>query len=77
MKRIIVQVDEATLSELDELADDRGASRSGVVRIALERFLAEIRRQRDLDRSIASFRRRPQDDELVAPKRTIRKAWPD
>jgi metal-responsive CopG/Arc/MetJ family transcriptional regulator len=77
MKRIIIQLDEDALVELDEAAEHDGESRSAVVRAALEDYLSERRRRRDLRRAIESFRRRPQDDDLIAPKRTARASWPD
>lgn len=77
MKRIIVQLDDDALAELDEAADEDGASRAAVVRAALDGYLVERRRRRDLRRAVASFRRRPQDDDLIAPKRTVRGSWPD
>lgn len=77
MKRIIIQLDEESLSELDEAAEQDGESRAALVRAALDGYLAQRKRRRDLRRTIESFRRRPQDDDLVAPKRAARAAWPD
>ncbi len=76
MKRIIIQVDEAILEELDRAAQDEAESRAGFVRRALEAALAERRRRRELERVVDSFRRRPPED-LTASKRAIRRAWPD
>lgn len=77
MKRIIVQLEEDTLIELDTVAEQDGESRSALVRAALERFLAERRRERDLRRTFESFRRKRQEDDLIAPKRSVRASWPD
>ena len=77
MKHIIVQIDEEFLSELDAVAEQDGESRSALMRSALERFLAERRRHRDLQRTIDSFRRKPQEGDLALPKRAVRASWPD
>jgi hypothetical protein len=76
MKRIIIQVDEATLEELDRAAKDEAESRAGFARRAIEAALAERRRRKELARVVDSFRRRPPED-LTASKKAIRRAWPD
>jgi hypothetical protein len=76
MKRIIIQVDEATLKELDEAAQDEAESRAGFARRAIETALGERRRRKELGRVVDSFRRRPPED-LTASKKAIRRAWPD
>ncbi|MGH2748483.1 MAG: hypothetical protein ACRDKB_11220 [Actinomycetota bacterium] len=76
MKRIIIQVDEETLAELDQAARDEAESRAGFARRAIEAALAERRRRKELGRVVDSFRRRPPED-LTASKKAIRRAWPD
>jgi len=76
MKRIIIQIDEATLEELDRAAQDEAESRAGFARRAIETALAERRRRKELGRVVDSFRRRPPED-LTASKKAIRRAWPD
>ena len=76
MKRIIIQVDEATLEELDQAARDEAESRAGFARRAIEAALAERRRNKELGLVVDSFRRRPPED-LTASKKAIRRAWPD
>jgi metal-responsive CopG/Arc/MetJ family transcriptional regulator len=76
MKRIIIQVEEETLAELDEAARDEAVSRAGFARRAIESALAERRRRKELERVIDSFRKRPAED-LTPSKKAIRRAWPD
>jgi metal-responsive CopG/Arc/MetJ family transcriptional regulator len=75
MKRIIIQVDEAILAELDRAAQDDEDSRAGFARRAIEAALAERRRQQELNRVVESFAQRP-PEELTASKKAIRRAWP-
>lgn len=76
MKRIIIQVGEATLAELDEAAREEAESRAGFARRAIEAALAERRRRRELQHVVDSFGKRPPED-LTASKEAIRRAWPD
>lgn len=76
MRRIIIQVEEDTLAELDEAARDESESRAGFARRAIEAALAERRRRKELRYVVDSFRRRPPED-LTASKKAIRRAWPD
>lgn len=75
MKRIIIQIPDGTLKELDEAAKESG-SRSSFVRQAIEAFLAERRRSRELQEVARSFQRQPQED-LTTPKSKVRRAWPE
>jgi len=77
MERIMIQLDSATLAELDEAAKRESVSRSALAREAIEMALAERRRRMELEQVRDSFRQRPQEDELLAPERALRKAWPD
>ncbi|MBI4730221.1 MAG: ribbon-helix-helix protein, CopG family [Acidobacteria bacterium] len=76
MKRIIIQVEDDTLAELDEAAREEAESRARFVRRAIEAALAERCRHRELQRVVRSFRRRPPGD-LTASKAAVRRAWPD
>lgn len=76
MERIIVQVDDADLAELDAVGEEEALSRSALVRRAIALLLAERRRQRELDAVIASYRKEPPED-LVASAELRRRAWPD
>ncbi len=75
MKRIIIQVEEDTLAELDEAAREEAESRAGFARRAIEGALAERRRRRELEHVADSFRKRPPED-LTASKAAVRRAWP-
>lgn len=77
MRRIMIQLDPATLAELDDAAREASLSRSALARRAIETALAERRRVRELQQVVDSFRRRPQEEELLAPKPARRRAWPD
>lgn len=76
MKRVMVQLDEDVLAELDGAAEAEGESRAGLVRRAIEGFLGERQRSRELREVVDSFERREQED-LTVPKPTVREAWPD
>lgn len=76
MKRIIIQVEDDTLAELDEAAHEGAESRASFARRAIEAALAERRRRRELQRVVDSFRRRSPED-LTSSKRAVRRAWPD
>lgn len=76
MKRIIIQVEDDTLAELDEAADEEAESRASFARRAIESALDERRRRRELQRVVESFRKRPPED-LTTSKAAIRRAWPD
>jgi metal-responsive CopG/Arc/MetJ family transcriptional regulator len=76
MKRIIIQVEEDTLAELDDAAHAAAESRASFARRAIESALAERRRSRELGQVIESFRKRPAED-IVASKAAVRRAWPD
>ena len=73
----MVQLDDATLRELDEAAREASVSRSAVARRAIETALAERRRKMELEQVRASFTRVPQEEELIAPKAARRRAWPE
>ena len=62
--KVNVSLPEDLVSEIDELADDLGLSRSGFIAEASARYLADVknlsaeeRRRKDLERAIATFRR--------------------
>jgi hypothetical protein len=76
VKRIIIQVEDDTLVELDEAAHEGAESRASFARRAIEAALAERRRRRELQQVVDSFRRRP-PEELTASKAAVRRAWPD
>ena len=76
MKRIIIQIEDDTLAELDLAAHEGAESRARFARRAIETALAERRRQRELQRVVDSFRKRPPED-LIVSKPAIRRAWPD
>ncbi len=76
MKRIIIQVEDDTLTELDEAAREEAESRASFARRAIEGALAERRRRRELEQVVQSFRRRPPED-LTGSKQAVRRAWPD
>lgn len=76
MKRIIIQVEEETLAELDQAARDEADSRAGFARRAIEAALAQRRRREELGHVVESFRRRPPED-LTASKKAVRRAWPN
>lgn len=72
----MIQLDAVTLAELDEAAGEASISRSALARRAIEEALAQWRRRRELDRVVDSFRRRPQEENLIAPRAVRRRAWP-
>lgn len=76
MKRIIIQVEDETLAELDEAAREEAESRASFARRAIEAALAERRRRRELQQVVDSFRSRPPED-LTPSKPAVRRAWPD
>lgn len=76
MKRIIIQIEDDVLEELDEAAHEGAESRASFARRVIEAALAERRRRRELQRVVDSFRRRPPED-LTASKAAVRRAWPD
>jgi len=55
----MVQLNEALLSELDEVAKASGVSRSALIRTALTDFLAEQGTNRDMERYLDGYRRQP------------------
>jgi hypothetical protein len=75
MKRIIIQMDEHSLSQLDDAAREESESRAAFARRAIQAALAERRRRQELEQVVKSFRRRPPED-LTASKAAIRRAWP-
>lgn len=75
MKRIIIQVEEDTLAELDDAARETAESRAAFARRAIESALAERRRSRELGQVIKSFRKRPAED-MTPAKAVTRRAWP-
>ncbi|MFL5797565.1 MAG: CopG family ribbon-helix-helix protein [Actinomycetota bacterium] len=76
MERIVVQLDEGSLNELDEAAREASLSRSAVARQAIETALAERRRKIELQQVRDSFARQPQERQVVPPKAAQRRAWP-
>lgn len=76
MKRIILQLDERTLADLDRAAGEESVSRAAFARAAIELALAERQRSREIADIIDSFRRVPQED-LAIPMDAVRRAWPD
>ena len=77
MERIMIQLDDSTLAELDEAARAESVSRSALAREAIEMALAERRRRVELAQVRESFEQRPQEDELFAPRTALDKTWPD
>ena len=76
MKRIIIQIEDDTLAQLDEAAHEEAESRASFARRAIEAALTERLRRRELQRVIDSYRKRPSED-LTTSKAAIRRAWPD
>lgn len=76
MERIIVQVEDDLLAELDAVGAEEAVSRAALVRRAIALLLAERRRRRELDAVVASYRDEPPED-LVASADARRRAWPD
>jgi metal-responsive CopG/Arc/MetJ family transcriptional regulator len=62
MKRIIVQIEPETLSELDQAARESHLSRSAFVRAAVQAVLAEGRRRKELKQVVDSYRSFPQEN---------------
>lgn len=75
MKRIILQLPEEVLEDLDEAADESDLSRAAFVRRAIELALAERRRNREFRAIIRSFEARPPED-LTPSKAAVRRGWP-
>ena len=76
VRRIIIQIEDETLEQLDDAAGESGESRAGFIRRAIEEALAERAKRREFDRIAESFRRRP-PDALTGSKASRRRAWPD
>lgn len=76
MERIIVQIEQAALAELDAVATDEASSRAALVREAIARFLAERRRSRELQAAVLAYREEPPDD-LVADRDHLQRGWSD
>lgn len=55
----MVQLNDALLSQLDEVAAASGVSRSAVIRTAVTEFLAERRADRLVERYLEGYRRQP------------------
>ncbi len=75
MKRIMVQVPDDLLAELNRAAKETDVSRAAFARRAIELALAERRRGRDYRAIIRSFETTP-DEDLTVSKARIRQAWP-
>lgn len=75
LRRIIIQLEDETLAELDDAAEATDESRAAFIRRAVEDALAERRRRRELERFVASYRKKPPED-LTVSKQAIRRAWP-
>jgi metal-responsive CopG/Arc/MetJ family transcriptional regulator len=76
MKRIIVQMEPDSISELDQAARESQMSRAAFVRAAVEAVLAERGRRKELKRVVDSYRASPQEDFTVS-KETLRAVWPE
>jgi metal-responsive CopG/Arc/MetJ family transcriptional regulator len=76
MKRIIVQMEPDSISELDQAARESQMSRAAFVRAAVEAVLAERGRRKELKRVVDSYRASPQEDFTVS-KETLRTVWPE
>jgi len=77
MKRIIIQLDEADLRELDAEAKSERTSRAAFVREAVLQAIAERRRKRELQEIVDSYAEKPQEADLIPPLEAIRQAWPE
>ena len=77
MSRIIIQVEEDLLDELDAAAREDQTSRSAFVRDSIVLTLAERRRLRELQQVVDSYRQQPQEPDLVVPAASRRRTWPD
>lgn len=75
MKRIIIQLEEETLADLDEAAREVSESRAAYARRAIEVALGERLRSKELRLAADSFRKKPPED-LTASEAAIRRAWP-
>lgn len=75
MQRIIVQLDEHDLAELDEAADQSATSRAALIRQAVAMFLGERRRGSEIARVVASYTDDPPED-LVPSSDHQHRAWP-
>jgi metal-responsive CopG/Arc/MetJ family transcriptional regulator len=77
MNRIIIQIEDAALEELDSAAEEERVSRAAFVREAIVMALAERRRRRELQEIVDSYTRDPQEKDLLIPKDALRRAWPE
>ncbi len=55
MKRTTIMVDEGTLLELSQIADERGTSASQLIREALAEYVVTARTNQQAKRSLPSF----------------------
>lgn len=77
MSRIIIQMEEDLLDELDAAAREDQISRSAFVRDSIVLTLAERRRRRELQQVVDSYRQQPQEQDLVVPAASRRRIWPE
>lgn len=76
VERIVVQVEDHEVADLDELARQERRSRSAIVREAIALLLAERRRRREFGQVIASYTAEPHEG-LQSDPAAVRRAWPD
>ena len=74
MKRIITQLDDADVDELDAAASESGTSRAAVLRTLVAQWRWERRRARDLEAVASSYREHPPEDDWLFP--TEAQQWP-
>jgi metal-responsive CopG/Arc/MetJ family transcriptional regulator len=77
VNRIIIQIEDAALAELDDAASEERLSRAAFIREAVAMALAERRRRREIQEVIDSYTEHPQEKDLILPKEALRRAWPE
>jgi len=77
MNRIIIQIEDAALAELDDAVREEGRSRAAFIREAVVMALAERRRRREIQQVIDSYKAKPAEDDLFLPREAIRRACPE
>lgn len=75
MKRVIVQIRECDLEELDAMASAEGISRAAAVREAVERYLRDRRWAKATEDVIRSYAEDPPED-FGQSRAYLSKVWP-
>ena len=76
-KQVLVQLDDAQVARLDQLATTSDESRSEIIRRAIDLYVAAAREHVDDIRYAAAYERLPEDPDELADLRTLAlEAWP-